>query len=774
MTIHKIYGIGLILLGIMMVLSLASYTDTDWPQVSSAAAVENWCGRFGAILSFYAIFFFGRAAAWLWPAGVLAWGSLAIAQPAPDRSAGRIFLSFMLILSFVCGMLYMIWSGPGSPGGTMGWWLNERLQFFGGGGTTLILFCAGVIGSASLLPSSILFRIKNAVGSAPGQLKAAALARVARWRADRDRKHEPIPVQTASVSVPVEKTVAKEKQTADAAAFVRDKPAVDSRADADSASAQAPVGSKAIAFPVKSKEAEKPSAVKSGVTAESIAEANETPEDREFRQALAKYRLPPLELLKWPPETASESRVDDERQLQATAQILENTMKNFGIDAQVTNIVPGPTVTLYEVLPAVGVQVGKIAAREAELKMALAAISIRILAPIPGKSVVGVEVPNPKPQLVKIRELLALANFSPGACTLPFALGKDILSKPVVVDLQKMPHVLIAGATGSGKSVCIASLLITLLCRLTPAQLRLILIDPKRVELSLYSDIPHLLHPPILDAKLAAESFKWLQVEMESRYNLLQDSGQKNIEGYNAEQARLGMSPMPYIVLVVDELADLILTERRTVESAITRLSQMSRAVGIHLVLATQRPSVDVITGLIKANMPSRIAFQVISQVDSRTILDAKGADELMGRGDMLYLAPGALKPVRLQGAFVDEEEIHRIVDFIRGQMRPMYVDFESVPENLMAAVGAGSGGGLDTDVIDPKLYEEAKRFIIQIRKGSTAMLQKKFRVGFNRAQRMIEMMEKDGIVGPNKGPTPRDVLVKSSHMDSGEEADRG
>ena len=762
MAVKRIGGASLILLSVLLVFSLISYTEEDWPQ-SSTSVVSNLCGRFGAYFAHRAFFFFGQAS-WFWPAAVFAWGlGLVRGESWPEGRRAQTGLSAMLVMCSASGVLHQMWPVSGGPGGMLGQYVNVRLTYiFGQSSILLFLFC-GLLGLGGLLPLSVLGYLRDKASVLFQRSPRFLQVLYGRYQAWRSRRG-PIPVTSTAPAVNPRVEVTVFSPVPQSPMAVGD----------SSATAVPFIQQKSIPFPVTVSPASSSSSVVpvSKPSAGSGPRESEvlSPEESEFQKGLARYRLPPLELLKWPPE---QDGGHDQKQLQHMGQILEDTLKNFGINAQVVQIVPGPTVTLYEVLPAAGVPVSKIAAREADVKLALAANSIRIVAPIPGKSVVGVEVPNPKAQVVKIRELLALEKFSPGSYRLPFVLGKDILGKPVMGDLQKMPHVLIAGATGSGKSVCVSSLLITLLYQMTPEQLRLILIDPKRVELSMFTDVPHLLAPPILDAKGSTRAFKWLLVEMDSRYNILTDSGTKSLEGYNDEQKKLGLPIMPYIVLVVDELADLMLSAPKETEGSITRLAQMSRAVGIHLVLATQRPSVDVITGLIKANMPARIAFQVASQFDSRTILDGKGAESLLGRGDMLYLPPGAPKPIRLQGALVDEEEIRRVVDYVRGQMKPRYVDLDSVPENLMLQVDGITSKAIADSVeeIDAQLYEDAKRFIIEIRKGSTSMLQRKFRIGFNRATKIIDMLERDGVVGPNKGPTPRDVLVTVPPQD---EEDRG
>ncbi|MBI4179237.1 DNA translocase FtsK [bacterium] len=779
MSVRRVSGLFFLLLGILFALSLGSFSEGDWPM-SSKPGIHNLCGKFGALVSFWGFFLFG-VSAWLFPLAFFAVAGLALSRPPENfqEKPGRTAAAAGLLLAFSCGVFFLLWPDDSRAGGRLGMWLGARLGVFGKTGSALILSFLGALALIGILPAAWWPLVWKFLRSLPGRL-SALIGDLWGSTTERGAFKKPIPVADGLRT----EVVRKEKPPLLAPEVPRpasETPALGapealtrpSAALADSA----PASPKTIPFPMPARAAADsgPASIqpqKSPVR-EWKPQQDETPEERQFREGLARYRLPPLELLKWPQDQDGDL---DQKSLQNAGQILEDTLKNFGIDAQVVQIVPGPTVTLYEVLPAPGVSVSRIAAREADLKLALAADSVRIEAPIPGKSVVGVEVPTAKPKIVKLRELLAFEKFTEGSFILPFALGKNIHGKPVIIDLQKMPHILIAGATGSGKSICIGSLLLTLLFRLTPANLRLILIDPKRVELSMFSEIPHLLSQPILDAKGAARAFKWLMIEMESRYNILSDSGSKNLESYNAEQVKLGMVPMPYIVLVVDELADLMLVAPRETEGAITRLSQMSRAVGIHLVLATQRPSVDVITGLIKANMPARIAFQVASQFDARTILDAKGAETLLGRGDMLFLSPTAPKPVRLQGAYVDEEEIRRAVDFIRNQMKPAYVDFDEIPEGMMPSLDAATTQAVadGAEDIDPQLYEAAKRFTIDIRKGSVSMLQRKFKVGFNRAAKIIDMLEKDGVVGPNKGPTPRDVLIAAPARQREEEEIRG
>ncbi len=468
------------------------------------------------------------------------------------------------------------------------------------------------------------------------------------------------------------------------------------------------------------------------------------------------FNLPPIELL-----DAYETRNshEDSRTLQKKAEVLTQKLADFGIHGEVVNILPGPVITTFEYVPAPGIKISRIVNLANDLTMALKALSIRIVAPIPGKAAVGIEVPNANRQLVPIRSIIESTEFQRSTAPLTMALGKDTTGNPVVTNLAKMPHLLIAGATGTGKSVCLNSILASFLFRNTPEILRLLLIDPKRIELSLYEGIPHLIHPVVTDVKKATKALHWAVEEMERRYELMAEENTRNIEGYNKKLLEEGRkdSIFPYLVIIIDELADLMMVASREVEESITRLAQMARAAGIHLILATQRPSVDVITGLIKANIPSRISFQVSSKIDSRTILDTTGAETLLGAGDMLFLPPGTAKLQRIHGAFISDKEVQRITEFWKEQAT--LVGWQS--EQMIDLSEDNGSTNLDEDYVDEK-YEEAVRLVIETRQASISMLQRRLRVGYNRAARMIEMMEKQGIVGPSDGIKPREVLVRN------------
>jgi S-DNA-T family DNA segregation ATPase FtsK/SpoIIIE len=432
-------------------------------------------------------------------------------------------------------------------------------------------------------------------------------------------------------------------------------------------------------------------------------------------------------------------------------EIIHHTLASFGIETTMGDVSVGPTVTQYTLKPADGVKLSHITTLNNDLALALAAHPIRIEAPIPGKSLVGIEVPNQTIATVGLKTLLESDNFKKRKNNLTVCLGKDVAGETYVADLDSMPHLLIAGATGSGKSVCINSIIMSLLFQNGPDDLKLILVDPKRVEFTLYNDIPHLLTPVITDTKKTINALKWIVSEMDRRYELLSQSGRRNIQDYNSENG----NSMPYLVLVIDELADLMATAAREVEAAITRLAQMARAVGIHLVLATQRPSVDVITGLIKANITSRAAFNVASIIDSRTILDHSGAEKLLGRGDMLYISAQLAKPVRLQGAYLLEEEIERVVNYLKDKAKPKYNE-EVTDKQTTSVLPQAYQEGEDDD----ELVAEAKEIIIQAKKASASLLQRRLRVGYARAARILDILEEQGFIGPADGAKPREILV--------------
>ncbi len=465
------------------------------------------------------------------------------------------------------------------------------------------------------------------------------------------------------------------------------------------------------------------------------------------------YRLPPLSLLEASPEEEDAMAMDHEHYYEVS-KILVAKLADFGVQGTVEGISPGPVVTTYEFAPAPGVKINKIVSLADDLAMVLKVDRVRVVGSIPGKAAIGIEIPNPVRRTVYLRDILLTSTYRDSGSSLCLALGVDVVGQPVVADLARMPHLLIAGATGAGKSVAINAFIASILFKATPDEVRLLMIDPKRIELSVYDNIPHLLHPVVVEPKMASRALIWAVREMERRYRLLEEKRVKSFDSYN----QLAEEPLPYIVIIVDELADLMMVASKDVETSIARLAQMARAAGMHIILATQRPSVDVLTGLIKANFPTRISFKVSSKVDSRTILDGSGAEHLLGMGDMLFLPPGAAKLQRIHGAFISEQETERIIEFLKEQGSAEYD--ESVLQSVEEETAAEAEENADYD----EKYDEAVAVVTETGQASISMVQRRLRVGYNRAARMIEMMEREGIVGPADGARPREVLVRSGY----------
>ncbi|MBC2695289.1 MAG: DNA translocase FtsK [Desulfobacteraceae bacterium] len=518
-----------------------------------------------------------------------------------------------------------------------------------------------------------------------------------------------------------------------------------------------------ILWKERSKKAKKRSKIKKDLEikiakSRSIREAPVPKQDVfEFMKAETGFQLPSINLLEDP---AIISASADDKNLKMQSKLLEKKLGDFGVQGKVATILPGPVITTFEYEPASGIKISKIVGLTDDLALALRSISVRIVAPIPGKAAIGIELPNATRETVRLKEIVNSNNFEKSKSEITICLGKDIIGNPVVAELDKMPHLLIAGATGTGKSVALNAMICSFLFKANPDELKLIMIDPKRIELSNYDGIPHLITPVVTDVKKATNALFWAVHEMENRYKLLSEMKVKNIKQYNQKIAKEktkeenGHRKLPYIVIIIDELADLMMVASRDVEVALTRLAQMARAAGIHLILATQRPSVDVLTGIIKANFPTRLSFQVSSKTDSRTIIDTNGAENLLGNGDMLFLPPGTAKLQRIHGAYISEEEISGITEFLKEQKIPEYnnaVITESEKEKT-------SSKDLEYD----EKYDEAIALITNTGQASISMIQRHLRIGYNRAARIIEIMEKEGVVGPSDGVKPREVLVRS------------
>jgi S-DNA-T family DNA segregation ATPase FtsK/SpoIIIE len=476
-----------------------------------------------------------------------------------------------------------------------------------------------------------------------------------------------------------------------------------------------------------------------------------------FMQGDSVLQMPSVNFL-IDPEPAS-SAVDDEN-LRMQSKLLEKKLEDFGVNGKVVTVTPGPVITTFEYEPAPGVKINKIVNLSDDLALTLRATSIRIVAPIPGKSVIGIEIPNLDRELVRFKELVVSSAFAKSKSCLTLCLGKDIVGHSVVAELDRMPHLLIAGATGTGKSVALNTMICSLLYKSTPEDFRLILVDPKRIELSIYDGIPHLITPVVTESKKATNALFWAVREMEHRYELLASLKARNIGQYNKKVSQIKKSAdddlketLPYIVIIIDELADLMMVASRDVEVALTRLAQMARAAGIHLILATQRPSVDVLTGIIKANFPTRLTFQVSSKTDSRTIIDTSGAENLLGNGDMLFMPPGTAKLQRIHGAYIDESELMQVIEFLKEQKTPDY-------DTTILEPAANEKSAIDKQDYDEK-YDEAVALVTKTRQASISMIQRHMRIGYNRAARIIEVMEKEGIVGPSDGVKAREVLVR-------------
>ena len=619
---------------------------------------------------------------------------------------------------------------------------------FGRGIDGAVTALLGTVGAWALLLAGLLIGLIVTVHFSPGALIASAVAAVRALFAERARLESLVaapaaapaagkPARVARAAAPAEAAVRGEGKTAEAPRpweMEDDEPARASHHVATRADAGGEADDVENATPVLRVVAE--------------------PEDD-----LPKidWKLPSIALLDT--VTARRERMADE--IKRNVKVIESTLQTFGVDCKVVGVNPGPAVTQYEVQPGPGVQVKRITALQNDLSLALAASPLRIEAPIPGKSAVGIEVPNKSASLVTIREVLETAAFREGTNVLALGLGNDVSGQSIVADLTRMPHLLIAGATGQGKSVCINALITSLLFQTTPDHLRLLLIDPKRVELVGYNGLPHLALPVLVESHQAAAALRWAVAEMDRRYKLFSAEGVRNIAGYNDKAAQKQARPLPYVVIVIDELADLMMVAAGEIEELICRIAQLARAVGIHLIIATQRPSTDVITGLIKANIPSRIAFAVSSQVDSRVIIDASGAEKLLGRGDMLYQPVDAGKPTRIQGAFVSDPEVDGVVSFWKSQGGPRYME-EILEEG---AAGEWDGEKREERKLDP-LFARSARAVAAEGAASVSLVQRKFNVGYSRAGRIVDQLADHRVIGGYQGSKSREVLMNLPDVD--------
>jgi len=742
--VHEARWLLVGLLGIYLALILWGYDRAD-PGWSHAAAVEriaNPGGRFGAWASDLLLYVFGFSAWWLavLPVFMIAWGYHRLAHLfGGDRRSMLIALGgFLVLLVSSTGIEAMrFWSMkaalPLAPGGMLGYEVGRLTgQFLGHTGGTLILLVLAMIGF-SLFTGASWIVIAEKVGVL---LEGAYVGGRSLWESWQDRRYGRAIAEQREEAVETERRKVEESP----------------------------------APPLKIEPVE----VVVPVAPKAVARAEKERQQALFFDAPG-GALPPLHLL----AVAAHNPEDlpAAQTLEVTSRLIERKLADFNVEVRVLTAHPGPVVTRYEIEPAVGVKGSQIVNLSKDLARALSLVSIRVVETVPGKSCMALELPNPKRQIVRLSEIIGSQAYHGMHSPLSVALGKDIGGQPVVADLAKMPHLLVAGTTGSGKSVGVNAMILSLVYKSEPKDVRLIMVDPKMLELSIYEGIPHLLAPVVTDMTKAANALHWCVGEMERRYKLMSALGVRNISGLNGKinEARKAGEPltnpftltpenpevienMPYIVVVIDELADLMMVVGKKVEELIARLAQKARASGIHLILATQRPSVDVITGLIKANIPTRIAFQVSSKIDSRTILDQMGAEALLGQGDMLYLAPGTGLPVRVHGAFVADEEVHHVVDHLKKVGPPDYVEgLLDGPVGEDAEVGAGDTASGDAEA-DP-MYDQAVEIVLKTRRPSISLVQRHLRIGYNRAARLIEAMEKAGLVTPMNGAGGREVI---------------
>ncbi|HUV36170.1 MAG TPA: DNA translocase FtsK [Patescibacteria group bacterium] len=704
-------GIVLLLSSIFIGVALVSFDPRDW---GSFWKVRNLCGPAGAVLAGSLRSVFGWILSWYFPFLLGYWGIQSF-RGASMKAGGRRLINLFLLVWIIAALAAL---GDAEQAGGM---VGVRTARFLGlvlGRIGSILVLAGILIVIALLlffgSVKCIVESFRKLSSKLGTYADRARAGLAGWSRRRTRRRRPREEE-------IEQPVVRE----------------------EAYSVQVDAGPVKISVPEPRTPAPKRAS---------------PPKPRAFvpHSGAEKAPLPDIVILDDYPDSTAPYRRED---LIARSEVIESKLKDYGLEGKVKEVRPGPVVTTFEYVPAPGVRVSQIASRSDDISLALAARAIRIQAPIPGKGAVGIEVPNPEMRIVPLREMME--QYPSGDDGLNIALGKTVTGEPYFADLADMPHLLIAGATGSGKSVCINSIICSLLFHHTPATCRFILVDPKRLELNTYNGIPHLLHPVITEARDSLKVLQWLTIEMEQRYKLLASVGVKNIQGFNRKVGKgtvtspetgEKLATLPYYVTVIDELADIMVTMGNEIYPPITRLSQMARAVGIHLVFATQRPSVDVVTGLIKANFPSRIAFQVTSKTDSRTILDVNGAEKLLGNGDMLYLPKNLPAPIRIQGAFISEAETVRVAEYWKDFQDDGIAEIDFFEERADAA-------GEDAE-IDDDLFNKAKELVIMHQQGSISLVQRRLRVGYARAARLIDMLEQSGVVGPFEGSKARQVLV--------------
>ena len=715
--INEIWGVLLFAVTILIFVSLISYDQNDLPWFTSYPNIytKNYAGIVGAYIG-AALFSLIGYSAYIIPVLTATWAIGKFLGRVPQKFYIKLLGTSVLFIA-LSAFLSMI--GPTQDvvkvqrGGLLGLFFSDIfIRYFGHLGAYIVVITLGLLSillATELLILPIFLSLVNSMVEISSRIfKKRPHFVKGRRAATTEREAEVATMQEPKVKVAPEGINLKPRKIIDIQKIIK-------------------------------KEEPKPVPVK-------IA-----------KRVVGDYKLPDLNLLDSPPPFEERKIKED---LDANARILEETLRDFGIEVKVAAVERGPVITRYELEPAPGVKVTKITSLSDDIALAMKAQSVRIVAPIPGKARGGVEMPNSSSALVYLKEVLQSPEFQNSQSKLTLALGKDIAGEPVVADLGGMPHLLIAGTTGSGKTVCVNAIITSMLFNATPDEVKFLMVDPKMVELAIFNGLPNLLCPVVTDANKVSGALNWVVNEMELRYRLFARLGVRNIDIFNEKKKKGDFNGqedipeiLPYIVVIIDELADLMLIAAQEVENAITRLSQLSRAVGIHIILATQRPSVDVVTGVIKANFPARISFQVASKVDSRTVLDMNGADKLLGKGDMLFLKPGESKPIRAQGSLVSDREIEGIANFIKEQREPIYDE-----DILKAQEKKLHGRTFEKD----QMYEEAVKMVLETKQASVSMLQRRLGLGYTRAARLIDTMEADGIVGPYRGSKPRELLIEN------------
>jgi S-DNA-T family DNA segregation ATPase FtsK/SpoIIIE len=799
---HWLAAFTCLVVGVLLAVALLDFSPEQSIQHTTSPTSVNLVGVIGAEFSWWSYHLIG-ASTWLLPI-FLFWMTYIYLRSARSLAGTRIFAMVCCVTSFsaLVAMQSLVFSSTdlftGGPGGLLGGLIYGTIlkDSIGVFGAALILGTIYFVGMLFIFTRDIAAEIARLMHNFTEWRQKRAALKAARLEEIRRQREEAAKARQAAAAAAPAAATAPALNAGSGKKMVVPK-APETSAETPKAAATVPSESETPAAPAKplpAKSAARPAAesrpatdTKSLAVAAGKIELNivKPEETKKAKVTLPQsddknYEFPPLRILR---EQVKSDAAHSEEEHRQNAENLLRILGEFGVDVTLGEIHVGPVITRYEVIPAAGVRVEKISGLDKNIALGMRAQSVRILAPIPGKAAVGVEVPNQKPTPVGMREILESEDWVGAKAEIPIALGKDVSGKPLVSDLTKMPHLLIAGATGSGKSVCINSIVASILYSKSPKDLRLIMVDPKVVELKVFNPLPHMLIPVVTEPKKVPGALKWLLSEMEQRYQIFAKVNVRNISGFNnrkkdpkaefppvEQQGELqGVAEeieiperLPYIVAIIDELADLMMVNPAEIETSIARLAQLARAAGIHLIIATQRPSVNVITGVIKANLPSRIAFQVASQVDSRTILDTKGADTLIGRGDMLFSPPGSSRLVRAQGAYVGDEEVMELVEFLKRNGPPQYA--QAVQQQIDRAAKEddedGDGDGDDDLGDDEDLFQQAYDVLKSTRRASTSMMQRRLRIGYNRAARIMDLMEQKGIVGPENGSSPREILV--------------